>query len=234
MPNNTWWLDKASHSHDVVYGQNFVLQRPPRGGPGLVLSPRIHHLQIIREGQTRNLTVLDDAAHSTGIARLAGEQPWELSAADYCFSNVEDALFSRPPHLLPAAQPETCTSTGIIPHPSFQSDPEEQEQAARDHPRRKQRVRFTCNLCGEVNTKPVNPHAWNEGAVFARCEGCQVIHKLTDNLKLFHELKGPIYNTLTPEQIHSLKIPPGLPQKPGMTHHVHPGAWPPPDEDAGL
>ena len=21
MPNGTWWLDKASHSHDVVYGQ---------------------------------------------------------------------------------------------------------------------------------------------------------------------------------------------------------------------
>ena len=35
--------------------QNFVVQRPPRGGPGLVLSPQITQLQIVQENQTTNL-----------------------------------------------------------------------------------------------------------------------------------------------------------------------------------
>jgi hypothetical protein len=30
--------------------------------------------------------------------------------------------------------------------------------------------------------------------VFARCGGCGVTHKLVDNLRLFHELAGPVYN----------------------------------------
>ena len=41
-----------------------------------------------------------------------------------------------------------------------------------------EQVRFTCNLCGEVSTKAVSPHAWASGSVFARCDGCRVIHKL--------------------------------------------------------
>ena len=28
-----------------------------------------------------------------------------------------------------------------------------------------------------------------------QCGQCQVFHKLVDNLKLFHELKGPIYGS---------------------------------------
>ena len=41
-----------------------------------------------------------------------------------------------------------------------------------------EQVRFTCNLCGETSTKAVSPHAWASGSVFARCDGCRVIHKL--------------------------------------------------------
>lgn len=29
--------------------------------------------------------------------------------------------------------------------------------------------------------------------IMIQCEGCDVFHKLVDNLKLFHELKGRIY-----------------------------------------
>ena len=61
--------------------------------------------------------------------------------------------------------------------------------------------------------KAVNPHAWATGTVFGRCDGCQVIHKLTDNLELFHELGSLIEN---PPNLRSVKIPDGLPQKPYM------------------
>ena len=75
-------------------------------------------------------------------------------------------------------------------------------------------VRYTCKLCGTTTTKAVNPHAWATGTVFGRCDGCQVIHKLTDNLELFHELSGPLLNS--PINPDSISIPEGLPQNPYM------------------
>jgi hypothetical protein len=77
----------------------------------------------------------------------------------------------------PAVQPNT-TCVGIVWQPSEESEAQEQEQeqAARasrrrgKHPRRTQALRFTCNLCGEVNDAAVNPHAWRKGSVFARCQ----------------------------------------------------------------
>ncbi len=62
--------------------------------------------------------------------------------------------------------------------------------------------------------KAVNPHAWASGTVFGRCDGCQVIHKLTDNLELFHELSGSLFES-SPD-LNSIVIPKGLPQKPYM------------------
>lgn len=61
------------------------------------------------------------------------------------------------------------------------------------HPRRTKRIHFTCRLCGEKNDKAINPHAWATGSVFARCDGCSVVHKLKDNLKIFSEMAGPIF-----------------------------------------
>jgi len=60
-------------------------------------------------------------------------------------------------------------------------------------PRRRMRVAFTCNVCGHRSIRAINPHAYTDGTVFVQCEGCDVYHKLVDNLKLFHELKGRIY-----------------------------------------
>ena len=62
--------------------------------------------------------------------------------------------------------------------------------------------------------KAVNPHAWATGTVFGRCDGCHVIHKLTDNLELFHEMSGSVMGT--PPDLNGIKIPEGLPQKPYM------------------
>ena len=52
-------------------------------------------------------------------------------------------------------------------------------------------VRFTCKLCGTTMTKAVNPHAWEQGSVFARCDGpkCKVIHNLVDNLRIIKYLR---------------------------------------------
>ncbi|KAJ7966919.1 Zinc finger, DNL-type, Mitochondrial import protein TIM15 [Quillaja saponaria] len=52
-------------------------------------------------------------------------------------------------------------------------------------PRRRMRVAFTCNVCGQRTTRAINPHAYTEGTVFVQCCGCNVFHKLVDNLNLF-------------------------------------------------
>ena len=54
-------------------------------------------------------------------------------------------------------------------------------------------VAFTCNACQHRSTKAINPSAYKTGTVFVQCEGCFVHHKLIDNLKLFHDMSGPIY-----------------------------------------
>lgn len=63
------------------------------------------------------------------------------------------------------------------------------------HPRRTMKIKFKCKLCNATTIKPINPHAWTSGSVFARCGRCNITHKLIDNLKLFHELAGPVFNT---------------------------------------
>lgn len=60
-------------------------------------------------------------------------------------------------------------------------------------PRRKMRVAFTCNVCGERTIRAINPLAYTDGTVFVQCKGCDVFHKLVDNLNLFHEMRGKVY-----------------------------------------
>lgn len=173
-----------------------------------------------------DVTVLPPLASSLASVPIE-EMALDLDAADYSFTSLDGGMLKLPPRLLPGTQsPAVSSCTGIILHPTSARGDEVEEAdvtPAAHHPRRTQRVRFTCKLCGETTTKAVNPHAWSDGSVFARCDGCRIIHKLTDNLKLFHELSGPVFNTVssTPH----LNIPPGLPQQPGLTHHVHPFVW---------
>lgn len=59
------------------------------------------------------------------------------------------------------------------------------------------RVAFTCNVCGQRTTRAINPHAYTDGTVFVQCCGCNIFHKLVDNLNLFHEMKcyvSPSFN----------------------------------------
>ncbi|XP_042500923.1 uncharacterized protein LOC122078832 [Macadamia integrifolia] len=56
-------------------------------------------------------------------------------------------------------------------------------------PRRRMRMAFTCNVCGQRTTRAINPHAYTDGTVFVQCCRCNVFHKLVDNLNLFHDMK---------------------------------------------
>jgi hypothetical protein len=41
-------------------------------------------------------------------------------------------------------------------------------------------IKFKCKRCGATTIKPINPHAWASGSVFAKCGCCQVrcnVHK---------------------------------------------------------
>lgn len=72
-------------------------------------------------------------------------------------------------------------------------NPAESECYDPKSPRRTQRVSFTCKLCLERNVnRPVNPDAWKTGSVFIKC-GCGAVHKMKDNLKIFHELQGDVF-----------------------------------------
>lgn len=94
---------------------------------------------------------------------------------------------------------------GIIPsdtEPKCESNEEEQFDSSVFEtpnsgfsPRRTAKLKFKCNLCGAVNIKPVNPTAFKECTVFAQCASCNVTHKIVDNLKLFHEFKGPVFGS---------------------------------------
>ncbi|KAK1326476.1 hypothetical protein QJS10_CPA01g00327 [Acorus calamus] len=66
-------------------------------------------------------------------------------------------------------------------------------------PRRRMRVAFTCNVCGQRTTRAINPHAYTDGTVFVQCCGCNVFHKLVDNLNLFHDMKCYVDPSFNPE-----------------------------------
>ncbi|KAG9150290.1 hypothetical protein Leryth_017599 [Lithospermum erythrorhizon] len=65
-------------------------------------------------------------------------------------------------------------------------------------PRRRMRVAFTCNVCGQRTTRAINPHAYTDGTVFVQCCGCNIYHKLVDNLDLFHEMKCYVTSSFNP------------------------------------
>lgn len=105
--------------------------------------------------------------------------------------------------VLKAAGGRGWTTGSGMEGPAVSADPNENTQMAEKSvypwslftksPRRRMRVAFTCGVCGQRTTRAINPHAYTDGTVFVQCAGCDVFHKLVDNLNLFHELKGSIY-----------------------------------------
>nr|GMD04620.1 Hop-interacting protein THI120 [Ipomoea batatas]GME20430.1 Hop-interacting protein THI120 [Ipomoea batatas] len=65
-------------------------------------------------------------------------------------------------------------------------------------PRRRMLVAFTCKVCGQRTTRAINPHAYTDGTVFVQCCGCNIYHKLVDNLNLFHDMKCYVNSSFNP------------------------------------
>ncbi|EFN55851.1 hypothetical protein CHLNCDRAFT_52093 [Chlorella variabilis] len=190
-----WWQNINNSATTPLYGTNFnfVLQRPTIGGPGLVRA--VQQPKPVQHSQPAAAPPVVWAAPvgGTGLA-LAGSS---LGSGSLVIDTEFEVLPpSAPP--APAVQPNT-TCVGLVWQPSAEAEDGEAEPAraklrrSSKHPRRTQQLRFTCNLCGEVNDAAVNPHAWKAGSVFARCQGCTAVHKLKDNLNIFHELAGPVF-----------------------------------------
>ncbi|RAL50430.1 hypothetical protein DM860_016897 [Cuscuta australis] len=71
-------------------------------------------------------------------------------------------------------------------------------------PRRRMLVAFTCKVCGQRTTRAINPHAYTDGTVFVQCCGCNIYHKLVDNLNLFHDMKCYVNSSFNPDSIGAL------------------------------
>lgn len=176
-----WWLN-ARNDAAIIYGDGFHLQRTKVGGPGLVKSSRA---VSVEKYATR--PAAPPAVRPKPSLGLATTRHDTLSGVVVIDTDCEEVF----------APNTSCTGIVYIGSgdSSFQQAEEigEASSGFGKHPRRTRRMRFTCNLCGETNEKEVNPQAWTKGSVFARCEGCEAVHKLKDNLKIFHELKGPVF-----------------------------------------
>eukprot|EP00890_Picochlorum_soloecismus_P005849 jgi/Picsp_1/6265/NSC_03617-R1_protein len=172
-----WWLDSKKNV-DVIYGNHFVIERPRCGGEGLVPYSVGGKLQMTSsplsaQEQSEALSVFGHDflslknSKSKGLLGGGTVSRYLLPESSSASSNISSCSL---PVLVSGNSPE------IAPPPM-------------SHPRRTARLSFTCNLCGKrMKHVPVNPHAWKNGSVFCTCEGCRVVHKLKDNLEIFHEI----------------------------------------------
>lgn len=201
LPGAVWILDKEQHNKLPVYGAGFVIKRqgvPSCNTFGLVLRRGVYtDLQVMSREESLQLTlgnVVRQSAcleHSLQICK----QPHLAHVGGFLPSPRLAVL-----QLLPAPTTVQIACDRFQPagvRLSVDTPPKEMEDelyvSVSSSPRRTSRVKFKCDRCGATNIKPINPHAWHEGTIFAKCGKCSVTHKLIDNLHLFHELSGPIF-----------------------------------------
>lgn len=54
----------------------------------------------------------------------------------------------------------------------------------------KMRLVFTCKKCNTRNDKLMSKHAYEKGIVIVRCDGCEKLHLIADNLDWFKNPQG--------------------------------------------
>lgn len=200
MPGGVW-LNPVYHNYDMLYGSTFVIQRERFGGPGLVLSNR----------------------------KADMIQVWVPTVKGKLVTSVPPGALQHVPamHLLPeprdgetsgsyGSECSGCTAMVL----AGQESRGDEESLGSVSPRRTQKMRFTCDRCGTVNTNFVNPHAWEEGTVFCRCEGCQQVHLIRDEKGTFWIPARNDNDRKSSGKENAIDIPSGLAQKPPVDKTV--------------
>ena len=140
----------------------------------------------------------NDVRFSTALVMYGDKQPRETSLVGLTVGGmiVEDTEFDVIGETVGEGNSDTKNVHGMVHVGSMMKSDQfnhHHEHKTKKHPRRTLAIRFTCNLCDEHTFATVNPLAWKSGSVFAKCQGCGVVHKLKDHLRIFHEMAGPIF-----------------------------------------
>eukprot|EP00891_Asterochloris_glomerata_P000135 jgi/Astpho2/135/Aster-04600 len=175
-------------------GTGFVMARE-KNGPGLVLQKHCSAVQLVDRDERQRVLALQQVLHGPAPLAHFVQDLETIDVTDFA-TVLEDAVNVTPSaaRCLPGAAFPPTQCMGIVwkgRDPLDEVYDEEGELIETTHARRTKAVRFTCKLCGTTMTKAVNPHAWEQGSVFARCDGprCKVIHNLVDNLRIIKYLK---------------------------------------------
>lgn len=186
-----WWIHNRNKNIEVIYGDEFIIERPRVGGEGLVPAMPVsvqayRHTTIglTPEAQRAALSIFGSSTlfpwtkePANGLAEVEKKEENEETSND----NNTNKEYRRY-----AAIPEfTSGSTALAPPVGRATRMGSQAENGPIHPRRTARVSFSCNICGHRNcNRPVNPRAWKTGSVFIKCSECLVVHKIKDNLKV--------------------------------------------------
>ena len=72
---------------------------------------------------------------------------------------------------------------------SFSFELETQIKGVPAHPGGNYLIAYTCGPCGQRQTRSFSKQAYHKGVVVVRCEGCEKLHLIADNLGWFEEEK---------------------------------------------
>uniref|UniRef100_A0A7S0X048 DNL-type domain-containing protein n=1 Tax=Chlamydomonas leiostraca TaxID=1034604 RepID=A0A7S0X048_9CHLO len=215
-----WLLDYLQNQFYDVRGDSFVVKRAESEVEGA--APRSRRVRSIVPNKQEVLGMIHKAVwhHPERIMLEGPTVDAEAQSVDItdCLEVVTDEEQAEASRTI---TPNT-TCTGIIMVP--QADAEEERGEIEEiyvtnstSPRRTKMVGFTCQRCGARNMSAINPNSFLSGTLVAQCAKCEVWHKLSDHLGLFHELKGPVFGRAK-GPISMADIPPSL-------RHLDPTAY---------
>lgn len=138
LPHGVLWWSDRSHSvyqHNVLHGQDFVLQRPRPGGPGLILAKQLSSVQLVDQEERKRVSIQAyQMQASDRCAPLAITDILTFDVTEYAL--VEDAASNN--LAAPCFPPTDCTGMVLV----SQNSDKQQEQ-----------------VCTVVSQKPFNSNA---------------------------------------------------------------------------